>query len=85
MTTVRRSSARRGDGFSWCGAVALATLVVVLGRPTDVRAQAFLPEDNLAYPVQVAMTGGGGSGFFVRRDRTLYFVTAGHVLFDQQT
>ena len=32
------------------------------------RAQAFLPEDNLAYPVQIVVPGGGGTGFFVRRD-----------------
>ena len=46
------------------------------------RAQAYLPEDNLAYPVQVVVTDGGGTGFFVRRDRELFLVTARHVLFD---
>ena len=51
----------------------------------SARAQAFLPEDNLAYPVQVLVSGGGGSGFFVRRDRELFLVTAGHVVFDQHT
>ena len=45
-------------------------------------AQAYLPEDNLAYPVQVIVPAGGGSGFFVRRDRELFLVTARHVLFD---
>jgi S1-C subfamily serine protease len=49
------------------------------------RAQAYLPEDNLAYPVQVLVDGGGGTGFFVRRDRDLFLVTARHVLFDLQT
>jgi len=45
-------------------------------------AQAFLPEDNLAYPVQIVVPGGGGTGFFVRRDREVFLVTAMHVLFD---
>ena len=49
------------------------------------RAQAFLPEDNLAYPVQVVVPGGGGTGFFVRRDREVFLVTAMHVLFDLRT
>jgi S1-C subfamily serine protease len=45
-------------------------------------AQAFLPEDNLAYPVQILVAGGGGTGFFVRKDREVFLVTAMHVLFD---
>ena len=49
------------------------------------RAQAFLPEDNLAYPVQIVVPGGGGTGFFVRRDREVFLVTAMHVLFDLRT
>lgn len=49
------------------------------------RAQAYLPEDNLAYPVQVLVAGGGGTGFFVRRDRELFLVTARHVLVDVLT
>jgi len=49
------------------------------------RAQAYLPEDNLAYPVQVVVSGGGGTGFFVRRERELFLVTARHVLFDVLT
>ena len=49
------------------------------------RAQAYLPEDNLAYPVQVLVAEGGGTGFFVRRDRELFLVTARHVLFDVLT
>jgi len=48
-------------------------------------AQAFLPEDNLAYPVQIVVPGGGGTGFFVRRDREVFLVTAMHVLFDLRT
>lgn len=49
------------------------------------QAQAFLPEDNLAYPVQIVLPGGGGTGFFVRRDREVFLVTAMHVLFDLRT
>ena len=48
-------------------------------------AQAFLPEDNLAYPVQIVVPGGGGTGFFVRKDREVFLVTAMHVLFDLRT
>ena len=60
----------------------IATLVVV---PVLARAQAYLPEDNLAYPVQIVVANGGGTGFFVRRERELFLVTARHVVFDQAT
>lgn len=66
----------------------LAVVTVLLAAPTFVgraHAQAYLPEDNLAYPVQVIVPGGGGTGFFVRRDRELFLVTARHVLFEPQT
>jgi S1-C subfamily serine protease len=59
--------------------LAVSSLAAVAG------AQAYLPEDNLAYPVQVLVQGGGGSGFFVRRDRDLFLVTARHVLLNPQT
>jgi hypothetical protein len=35
--------------------------------------------------VQVLVEGGGGTGFFVRRDRDLFLVTARHVLVNPQT
>src|SRR5947207_9788047 len=60
-------------------------LLAVPALPRLASAQAYLPEDNLAYPVQVLVDGGGGTGFFVRRDRELFLVTARHVLFDQGT
>jgi hypothetical protein len=60
-------------------------LALVVAAPALARAQAYLPEDNLAYPVQVIVPNGGGTGFFVRRDRELFLVTARHVLFDQST
>jgi len=64
--------------------VAAMTLVLT-AAPHPARAQAYLPEDNLAYPVQLVVANGGGTGFFVRRDRELFFVTARHVIFDQAT
>jgi S1-C subfamily serine protease len=64
------------------GAAALLGATALAGV---ARAQAYLPEDNLAYPVQVLVSGGGGTGFFVRRDRELFLVTARHVLFDVLT
>jgi Trypsin-like peptidase domain len=62
-----------------------AAVLAVFSLTTVTGAQAYLPEDNLAYPVQVLVEGGGGSGFFVRRDRGLFFVTARHVLVDPMT
>ena len=60
--------------------LAVAIVATELPLATTVRAQAYLPEDNLAYPVQVLVEGGGGTGFFVRRERDLFIVTARHVL-----
>ena len=62
-----------------------AVLLAVPAFVVVAHAQAYLPEDNLAYPVQVVVPGGGGTGFFVRRDRELFLVTARHVLFDVLT
>jgi S1-C subfamily serine protease len=63
----------------------VAAVLAVFSVATAARAQAYLPEDNLAYPVQVLVPSGGGSGFFVRRDRSLFLVTARHVLVDPAT
>jgi len=62
-----------------------AAVLTVFSVAEVARAQAYLPEDNLAYPVQVLVEGGGGTGFFVRRDRDLFLVTASHVLVNPQT
>lgn len=62
-----------------------AAVLAVFALTAVVRAQAYLPEDNLAYPVQVLVLGGGGTGFFVRRDRDLFLVTARHVVVDPHT
>ena len=63
----------------------VAAVLAVSSLATEARAQAYLPEDNLAYPVQVLVQGGGGTGFFVRRDRDLFLVTARHVLVNPVT
>jgi S1-C subfamily serine protease len=60
----------------------LAALFGIAALSTAVRGQAYVPEDNLAYPVQVLVTDGGGTGFFVRKDQSLFLVTARHVVFD---
>ena len=62
-----------------------AAVLAVFSRTAVAAAQAYLPEDNLAYPVQVLAQGGGGTGFFVRRDRDLFLVTARHVLVNPLT
>jgi S1-C subfamily serine protease len=62
-----------------------AAVLAVFSLATVAGAQAYLPEDNLAYPVQVLAQGGGGTGFFVRRDRDLFLVTARHVLVNPLT
>ena len=62
-----------------------AAVLAVFSITAVAAAQAYLPEDNLAYPVQVLAQGGGGTGFFVRRDRDLFLVTARHVLVNPLT
>jgi S1-C subfamily serine protease len=62
-----------------------AAVLAVFSISALARAQAYLPEDNLAYPVQVLTQGGGGTGFFVRRERDLFLVTARHVLINPLT
>jgi S1-C subfamily serine protease len=59
--------------------------LAMVSLATVARAQAYLPEDNLAYPVQVLAEGSRGTGFFVRRDRDLFLVTARHVLINPLT
>ena len=61
---------------------AAALLLATLVPGSEALGQAFLPEDNLAYPVRIEVPGGGGTGFFVRREREIFLVTARHVLFD---
>jgi len=55
----------------------LASLLV-----PDVFAHMQIPEDNLGYPVLVALKGNViGSGFYLDGNKFFYFVTAKHVLF----
>lgn len=44
---------------------------------------AFLPENNLAYPVLIAIGKTTGSGFYFNTKEATYLVTAKHVLFDK--
>lgn len=44
---------------------------------------AFLPDNNLAYPVLISSPQSVGSGFYLRLHKTLWLVTAKHVLFDR--
>jgi S1-C subfamily serine protease len=68
-----------------CLVLSAAAVLAVFSMAAVARAQVYLPEDNLAYPVQVLAQGGGGTGFFVRRDRDLFLVTARHVLVNPLT
>lgn len=47
-----------------------------IAAASAIHAQAYLPEDNLAYPVQVLVAEGGGTGFFIRRGSDLFLATA---------
>jgi S1-C subfamily serine protease len=51
-------------------------------QPASAQVRRLLPDNNLAYPVLVRVGTSSGSGFFVRADRNVFLVTAGHVLFD---
>ena len=45
-----------------------------------------IPENNLGYPVLVRVSDGStGSGFYLRDEPYVYFVTAKHILFDPQS
>jgi hypothetical protein len=44
-----------------------------------------IPDDNLAYPILIELeSGSSGSGFFVRLEDRLYFVSAKHVLYNEK-
>ena len=61
---------------------ALIVAAATIAAAAAIHAQAYLPEDNLAYPVQVLVADGGGTGFFIRRGNDLFLATARHVLYD---
>jgi len=59
----------------------LVPLTILLLAP-EVLAVRAIPDDNLAYPVLIALQPSGtGSGFFINRADGIYLVTARHVLF----
>jgi S1-C subfamily serine protease len=58
--------------------------VVIAQQPQERRR--WLPDDNLAYPVQISRKAGGfGSGFYFNAPGATHLVTAKHVLFDMAT
>jgi S1-C subfamily serine protease len=71
------------------GVLCLAFLLV--GIAVEGKAARAIPDDNLAYPVQITLQdcppprGGEGSGFFLNADPVQYLVTARHVLFDESS
>ena len=85
--------------FRYYSKCLLVAITVWLGQPplaqaespqaiiqtADTGVQRSIPEDNLAYPVQITMAGSEGSGFFLNTDDSTFFVTAKHVLYDPAT
>ncbi len=56
-------------------------LIFFLGQPDKALAQRSIPDDNLAYPVQLYLDNKeSGSGFYLNDGQRLFLVTAGHVL-----
>ena len=44
-----------------------------------------IPEDNFAYPSLIVLSNGSsGSGFLLKTETNMFFVTAKHVLFDNK-
>jgi len=62
--------------------VLIVMIAACIAAASAIHAQAYLPENNLAYPVQVLVAEGGGTGFFIRRGSDLFLATARHVLYD---
>lgn len=64
----------------------LETIIICFLIPaSNVRAQRFIPDDNLAYRVLVQFPDEKASGFFLNTGNSIYLVTARHVLFDPPT
>lgn len=61
--------------------IAVLALLLVGGETFAMRA---MPDDNLDYPVLITLDDRAyGSGFYFRKENKLYFVTARHVLFQE--
>ncbi len=57
-------------------------LILICSIQKQVYASRDLPDDNLSYPVLIALSDGStGSGFYLNTNTKYYFVTAKHVLF----
>jgi Trypsin-like peptidase domain len=62
----------------------IVMLVLTVLTPLDMRADRAIPDNNLAYPVLIALKSGAyGSGFFLNTLSRTYLVTARHVLFSE--
>ncbi len=63
-------------------------VAIILLTPVVGKSERAIPDNNLSYPVFVALAdsqGSQGSGFFLEKDNNIYLVTAAHVLFDVKT
>lgn len=64
------------------GAISVFLLLACI---SSARAQRSIPDDNLSYPVLVQFPDEQASGFYLSTGRSIYLVTAKHVLFDPAT
>lgn len=67
-----------------CGRILIALGVWFIAF-APAQAQRSIPDDNLAYPVLIALGTSLGSGFYLNSNGKIFLVTAKHVLFDLQT
>jgi len=65
--------------------ICLCIFFVTVMFTSDTLAGREIPDDNLSYPVLIRLEGSGtASGFYASDWKSLYFVTASHVLFSDQ-
>jgi hypothetical protein len=76
-TTITRLAAHTKVTLVACVA---ALGMIGVGRAQDVRQ---IAADNLWYPALISLGPVSGSGFFLRADRNVTFVTAAHLIFNQ--
>jgi hypothetical protein len=63
---------------------AIFVLTALLVPQAGTRAQRAIPDNHLAFPVLFTTTSNFGSGFYLNTEDAVYFVTARHVIFNQQ-
>ncbi len=82
--TLALSPDGRGKNAAFTKALLLLALALMLGV-SPVFATSAIPEEYAKYPVMISLdTGGSASGFYFHdNQRGIYFVTAGHVLFER--